>query len=124
MLLRIHAHQSLAQWLNVLLPVAQRRRDNMHDIQPVEQVIAERAPLNGILKVGIRQCNQTRVNFDRLASTEPFELAILDHAQQFRLRIHRQVRDLIQHQRAAMRGFQAARLSFGRSGERASLVAK
>ena len=96
----------------------------MHDIQSVEQVIAERAPLDGILQVGVGQRNQPRVNFDRFASPEPFELAILDHAQQFRLRIHRQVRDFIQHQRAAMRGFQSARLGFGRSGERAPLVAK
>ena len=63
-------------------------------------------------------------NGDRLRAAQALELPLLEHTQKFRLGRRGKRRDFVQHDRAALRHFQAAKLAFDGSGECAALVAE
>ena len=82
-----------------------------HDVEAVEEVFAERAPPHSVVQIDVRQRQEPRVHANRLASAQPLELAPLDDAQQLRLRVARQVRYLVQDERALVRRFDAGALA-------------
>ena len=59
---RVSAREHSRQRLQIRSPVAQRRHVNMHDVQPVEQVVAKRTALDRVLQISVRQRNQPRID--------------------------------------------------------------
>src|SRR5207237_9095059 len=121
---RVGFEELLGQGLYVLAPLAQRRDCDAHDVQTVEQVFAERATRNRVVQVNIRERDETRVNAHGAPPAQTLELAPLDDAQQLRLRVPREVRYLVEDERALVRGFEPAGLRLRGSGARAALVAE
>ena len=87
MLVRISPDKAAREHLQILAPLTQRRHLDVNHVEPIEQIFAKSSPLDCVFEIRIRQSEQPRVNFDRLAPAQPFELAVLDHPQEFRLRI-------------------------------------
>ena len=60
------------------------------------------------VQVRIRRGNDPDIRVQSFRGADALELAGLDHAQQFRLLIHRDVRDLVHEERALVRQLEAA----------------
>jgi hypothetical protein len=80
----------------------------MHHLQAIIQVAAERARFDRRLQVAIGRRDQAHIDRDGRVAAEPFDLALLQHAQQFHLNQGRDVADFVQEQRAAVRRFELA----------------
>src|SRR5258708_31901106 len=57
--------------------------------------------------MAVGRCNHTHVHFHRHVAADALELALLQHAQQLLLRAERHLADLVQEDRALVRGFEA-----------------
>ena len=64
------------------------------------------------------------VHVDRALRAQPFDLPLLEDAEQLDLERERQLADLVEEERAAGRGLEATDVALGRTGERAALVAE
>ena len=109
---------------NVLRTLAQRRKPHRHDVEAEEQVLAERALLDGVAQVLVGRRDDPHVGLDRRAAADGRVFALLQHAQQPRLRLHRHVADLVEEQRAALGLLEAADRARVGAGEGALLVAE
>ncbi len=103
---------------------AQRRNGDRKDVEAVEQVLAEPAALDQFDQVLVGRRDQADVDLDRTAGADRVDLAVLQRAQQLHLRVQRQLADLVEEQRAAVRLDELAGVLFGRAGEGALLVAE
>ena len=72
----------------------------------------------------MRRADYPHVHGDRLRASEPLDGAVLERAQNFRLRHRIHVADLVQKQRSARRQLEFSLLLLGRAGERATFVAE
>ncbi len=108
------------------LPYAARKRRDIdrHNIQPVIQILAKRSLFERRAQIAIRRGDQPHIHFQRARSAEPFEFALLQHAQQFHLRRAGHVADFVEEQRALIREFEFSGLVRRRSGERAFFVSE
>ena len=97
---------------------------HVHHVQPVVEVFAKSALGEARLEVAVRRGDEATVDGDRLDAADPFELLLLQCAEQLHLHADRNLRDLIQEQRATMRKLEAPGLARHRAGERASLVSE
>jgi hypothetical protein len=88
---------------NVAATRAQRWDFDLHYVEAVEKVFAKSALGDKLLQILIRCRQQSEVRSDGRAGTEPLELALLKGAQQFCLRVHRQVSDFIKEESTVMR---------------------
>ena len=74
-----------------------------HDVQPVEQVLAEMPALDHRLARSRLVAAMTRTStLERAGAAHPLELALLQHPQQLGLQLQGQLADLVQEQRAAV----------------------
>jgi len=71
----------------------------------------------------MRRCDEPDVNLVRMVATESLELLFLQDAQQFRLKLQRDVADFVKKERAPVRELKAARLLW-RPGGFASCLAE
>ena len=67
-------------------PLPQRRHEDREHVQPVVEVLAERAVLDRLLEVLVGGGDEAHVGFQGLGAAEPLVLAFLQHAQQLDLR--------------------------------------
>ena len=88
--------------------LAQRRQPHRHDIQAEEQILAEQALLDQQAQILVGGGDDAHVGLDRRAAADRRVFALLQHAQQPRLRLHRHVADLVEEQRAALGLLEAA----------------
>src|SRR6266566_690389 len=86
------------EW-NVPRPFAKRWQANRDDAQPVVEIGTERTSLNGLLQVPVCRGNDPHVHADGLVTADPLEVALLEHAEQLRLQLQRQIPDLVQEER-------------------------
>ena len=93
---------------DVLGPLAQGRQADRHDVEPVEQVLAEQALADQLAQVAVGRGDDAHVGADRRAAADRGVLALLQHAQQARLRLDRHVADLVEEQGAALGLLEAA----------------
>ena len=100
----------------------ERRHVDRHDVQAVEQVLAEPAVLHHLSEVAVGRGDDAHVDLNRARSAEPFELLFLEHAQDLRLRALAHVADFVEEQRAAVGLLEAADAHAVRAGEGALLV--
>ena len=94
---------------NVVEPLAQRRQADRHDVEAVEQILAEQALADQLAQVAVGGGDDADIGADRRAPADRGELALLQHAQQPGLRLERHVADLVEEQRAALRPARSAR---------------
>ena len=93
---------------HVLGALAQRRQPQRHDVEAEEQILAEQALLDQDAQVLVGGGDDAHVGLDRRAAADGGVFALLQHAQQPRLRLHRHVADLVEEQRAALGLLEAA----------------
>ena len=98
--------EMLDEQRDVLAPLAQRGQVDVHDVEPVVEVFAERALDHQVLQVLMRGRDHARVDLDRVGAADGPHLLLLQHAQQLDLQAHRHVADLVEQQRAAVRGLE------------------
>jgi hypothetical protein len=109
---------------DVLASLAQRRQVDLDDLQPVVEVLAETPFAHLALEVAVGRGDDAHVDGERLGAAHPLEGALLQDPQHLRLRLRGHVADLVEEDRAAVRGLEApdpARLG---AGERPLLVAE
>ncbi len=94
---------------HVRLPLTKRRDEDREHVQPVEEVLAERAVRDRLFHVLVRRGNEPDVHFDGLGAAQALELALLEHAEQLHLRRRLDVADLVEENRAVLRELEAAR---------------
>ena len=78
-----------------------RRRQNAG--QPVVEVVAEAAPADVALQIAQRHRDDAHAHRDLARAPDPPQPPGLEHAQQLRLQVERQLPDLVEHQRPARR---------------------
>ena len=106
----------------VLAPLAQGRELDGEDREAVEEVAAERALLDGALKIDVRGGDDAHVGAQNLVRAHARELAVLKHAQQAHLRRQAHLAYLVEEERAAVGLLEAPPPSLARVCERAALV--
>ena len=80
------------------------------DVQPVEEVLAETCPRRPARPRSRLVAAITRTSTRmRPRAADALELALLEHAQQLRLQLERQLADLVEEERAAVGQLEAAR---------------
>ena len=109
-LVRELLEEVVGQQQEVGLPIAQRRHEDREHVQPVVQVLAERAVRERLLHVLVRRRDEPDVHLDGFGPAHALELALLQHAQELDLRGQVDVADLVKEQRAAFRQLEAALL--------------
>ena len=114
----------LHQQRDVLAALAQRRQLHGNDVQPVEEILAERAVGDHPREVGMRRGDDAHVDLDRVRVADALELALLQHAQQLRLQRRAHRPDFVEEQRALVRLLEASLARADRAGEGAAHVAE
>ena len=99
----------LDQRRDLLAPFAQRRHRQAHDVQAVEEVLAEPPLVDHLLEVGVGRGDDADVDVDRPRLAERVDLARLEEAQQLGLHVERDLADLVEEERAAGGGADDAR---------------
>src|SRR6266545_7199510 len=86
---------------DVLAPRAQWRHVDFHPSEPVLQVGPKQAARDHLGERPVRRGDDARVDAARAMPADAFDRDVLDRAKQLGLRRERQVRDLVEKQRAA-----------------------
>ena len=102
--------EQAGQLWQIVDPLPQRRQLDRDDVDPVEQILAEGACLDSLFQVCVRRDDQSEVGPDQLATADPFDLALLNRAEQLRLQIKAEVSDLVEKQGATSRQLELAQL--------------
>ena len=76
--------------------LAQRRDLQVHDVEAIEQVLAERAGFHHFRKIAVRGGDDADVDRHRLGSADAVDHALLDGAQELRLQPHVHFGDFVQ----------------------------
>src|SRR6476660_9061307 len=85
------------QLRKISLSLAQRRNVNLNNIQSKEKIRSECTESGGVIKIYVSQRQKANVQLDRVATPESFKFPFLDHSQQLRLRIDREMGNLIEN---------------------------
>src|SRR5262245_4110368 len=125
----IHAASKLAdevidESIDVLRPLTERRYRDREDVQAVVQIVTEAAPFHHPCDVPVRGGDQTDVDVDRPCPAETLELAFLQHAEELRLQLERDLAHLVQEERATVSQLEPSDPLRDRAGERPPLVAE
>ena len=104
------------------MPLAQRRHVDREDVEPVVEILAEGAVLGEVEQAPVGGRDQPDVDPLDLARADRLDLALLEHAEQLCLGVERQLADLVEEDRAAMRFGELAGVIGGGAGEGALLV--
>src|SRR6202043_526240 len=93
-------------------------------VQAVEKIFAKPLLLDFLVKVLVGCRENSHVGIDGSGSAEPFELAVLQHAEQLYLNGRTDLSNLIEKQRAAVGEFKAAFLAGICAGKSAFLISE
>ena len=108
-MLLVHVGQNrLRQRDQIFLVLAQRRQLNVEDIQTVEQIVAQMALGDRVLRLFIGRSQHAHIDRGFALAAQAAQLAVFEHAQQLRLRADRHLADFVEQQRAAFGQFEAA----------------
>ena len=92
------------------------------DVEAVVEVLAETPLRHRMLQVRVRRRDEANVHRDRAPRPDAHDLPLLEHAEQLHLRLEREIADLVEEERPAVRSLEPARLARERARERALLV--
>src|SRR5262249_49165670 len=104
----VEIQEIVHQVRDVGTPLAQRRHMQIHNVDAIVQILAERAALDLRLQLPVGGANHAHFDFLVFLGTDAAELAILKQLQQLRLQRRIKLRNLIKEQRAAVRQLNAA----------------
>ena len=126
---RLRARTACRNWLheqrNVFAALAQRRHDDVDDVEAVEQILAERALRDHVAQVAVRRGDHAHVDDPAAAvGADLLQLAGLEEPQQEALHAQRHLPDFVEEDGAHVRGFELARLVAIGAGEAALHVAE
>ena len=102
--------ESLGKERNILDPVAERRQDDLEDVEPIEEILAERSRGDGSGKVSVRRADHSHVGPARVRVADAFVFAILEKPEQFRLEGGGQVANLVEEKRPSVRNADLSRI--------------
>ena len=109
---------------NVLHALAQRRHANRHDAEAVVEILPEPAVRDELVEPPVGRRDDAGGHPDRLLAAHALELAILQDAEQLRLRRLVQIADFVEKDRAAVGQLELAAPERRRAGERPLLMAE
>ena len=121
---RVARQEVARQHHHVITAITQRRQVQVHDVEPVVQVLAETTGLGLGLQVAVGGGDDP--NVDRLARgvAHPGYRAVLQRAQDLHLQGHRHLADLVEQQGPFVGHLEPAGLAGHRAGERSAHVAE
>src|SRR5262249_29426916 len=90
---------------NVFAPLSERGHFQWKDIQAVKQIFAESSLLNFLAQIAVGGGDDPDIDFNDGLPAQPLDLSFLNHAQQIRLHAQRELANLIEEDRAAIRVF-------------------
>jgi len=93
-------------------------------MKPVIEILAKSPLRHRFLEAHVRGCDEAHVDGDRGARADAHDLVLLEHAKELHLRREREISDLVQEERPAVRRLEPPRLPGERSGERSLLVSE
>src|SRR4029450_12243945 len=100
-------------------------RDGQRDhVQPVEEIFAEVSGLSELAQIAVRRRDQPHVDVTILRRAKSADFPLLQYAQQASLCFERQLADLVQEERSAMRGLHEAAACAARARARPDFVAE
>ena len=102
-LLRERCMKASARSGDVLDALAQARAAEREDVEAEEEILAERAALDGLAEILVRRGEHAHVDVDDVLAADARDLAGLQRAQHLRLRDEVHVADLVEEERAAVR---------------------
>ena len=109
---------------DVLAADAEGGEVDRYDIQPVVEILAEILPRYLIEEFAVTGGDHPGIDRDRLGVTHPFELTLLEDAEEFHLQLRRGGIDLVEEDRAGVGRFEPAGPVGDGAGERAADVAE
>jgi hypothetical protein len=121
---RVALHEVLGEAGDLLAPVAQRRNQDVDDVQPIEEVLAKAAGRDFAPEVAVGGADRSHVDPDVVVAADPGELTILQDMQELGLQGGMQLADLVEEDGAAVGQLEAARLALVGAGKGATLVAE
>src|SRR5437870_2643428 len=116
------ADEVIDERVDVLRPLTEGRYRDREDVQAVVQIVTEAAPFDHPGEVAVRGGDQTDVDVDRPCPAETLELVFLQHAQELRLQLERDLAHLVQEERATVSQLEPSDPLRDRAGERPPLV--
>src|SRR5260370_27069883 len=93
-------------------------------MQAIVKILAEPPLADRSAEVDVGGADHARIHLDRVAAADAVDRALLQEAQQMRLLLERQIADLVEEDRAAMRGFEPPDAALAGAGEGALLMAE
>ena len=118
------AREVLDEQQDVLAALAQRRQAQHDDREPVVEVEAEPAVVDLGAEVAVGRGDHARVELELGRAADAAKPPALEHAEQRGLIGGRQLADLVEEHRAAVRALERADVRAIGAGERAALVAE
>ncbi len=119
---RVLRQEVLDQQRDVAAPLAERRQGDGHDVEPVEEVLAEAALAHHRLEIAVGGGEHPHIDAEGLLAAHALDRALLERAQQLRLQLRRHVADLVEEEGAAVGQLELAELALLGVGEGAPLV--
>ena len=107
---------------NVLAALAQRRKLQTHDTEPVEQIFAEPAVPHFFLELAVRRGDDTYVHGDRLVRPHATDLPLFENPEQLRLEFEGELAELVEKDRPPLRHLEQPLPRHDRAGEAPFLV--
>src|SRR5207237_927738 len=105
---------------DVLAPLSKRRNPNLADGEPIVEILAERAGLDQRAQVAMRRRDDSNVHAAHLGLAEAANFVSLEHAEELRLKLHRQIPDFIDEEGAFVSRLEDTLARGDRAGERAA----
>src|ERR1700730_1427426 len=109
---------------NVFGALPQRGNGKGKNIQAVKEIAAEFPVLDHAGKVAVRGGHQPNVDTSSTRATESFKFLLLQNAQELRLKLGRNVCDLIEKERTLVRQLKSPELLSDSTGKGASFVSE
>src|SRR5579875_822241 len=101
-----HAQEVVGKQRDIRASLAKRWQNNLHNVDPVVQVLPEATFGHLLSKVAVRGGDQTDVDRERLVATDAANFLLLENTQYLSLKPNAEVGDLIQEQRGAVGGLE------------------
>jgi hypothetical protein len=108
--------------VDVFGPFAKRRYGDRKHVQAVVQVVAEVLRFDHLVEMPVRRSDHSHVDSDRPRPAESLELLLLQHPEQLRLQLERDLAHLVQEERATVGHLETADLLRDGARKRPPLV--
>ncbi len=109
---------------DVLLALAEGRDVDVHDVESIEEVLAESPLLDLGLEILVGGGDDAGVHLEGFLASHALELLVLEHAQDLYLYALADLADFVEEDASHVRELEATALSGHRTGERSLFVAE